>query len=69
MQLSSDQLLAASKFNEVVSTLDFARNLKQQLSSLLTSTKQKKQNIDGNKPITKVDSKIKEVLIFQVSYL
>jgi len=64
-QLSDDQLLAASKFNEVVSTLDFARNLKNQLSSLLITNKQKKHNTDVEKLPIKVDSKIKEVLIFQ----
>lgn len=69
IQLSDDQLIAASKFNEVLSTLEFARNLKKQLSSLLTSTKQKKHNIEVEKLPTKVDSKIKEVLIFQVNYL
>lgn len=68
-QLSEDQLIAASKFNEVASTLDFARNLKKQLSSLLASTKQKKTNTDKEKLPTKVDAKIKEVLIFQVSWL
>jgi len=66
--LSDDQLLAASKFNEVVSTLDFARNLKNQLSSLLITNKQKKHNTDVEKLPIKVDSKIKEVLIFQVNY-
>lgn len=66
-QLSEDQLLAASKFNEVASTLDFARNLKKQLISLLASTKQKKTNTDKEKLPTKVDAKIKEVLIFQVN--
>lgn len=62
--MSDDQLTAASKFNEVVSTLDFARNLKKQLSSLLTT---KKHNVDGEQLPTKIDSKIKEVLIFQVN--
>lgn len=68
-QLSDDQLFAASKFNEVLSTLDFARNLKKQLSSLLTMTKQKKTNTEGEKLPVKVDGKIKEVLIFQVNLL
>lgn len=66
--MSDDQLTAASKFNEVLSTLDFARNLKKQLSSLLTTKKQKKHNVDGEKLPTKIDSKIKEVLIFQVNW-
>lgn len=68
-QLSDDQLFAASKFNEVLCTLDFARNLKKQLSSLLTMTKQKKTNTEGEKLPVKVDGKIKEVLIFQVNLL
>lgn len=62
-------MIAASKFNEVLSTLDFARNLKKQLSSLLTTTKQKKHNTDVEKLPPKVDGKIKEVLIFQVNNL
>lgn len=53
----------------MVSTLEFARNLKKQLSSLLTTTKQKKHNTDVEKLPTRVDGKIKEVLIFQVNYL
>lgn len=67
--MSDDQLIAASKFNEVVSTLEFARNLRKQLSSLLTTTKQKKHITDGEKLTPKIDSKIKEVLIFQVNDL
>lgn len=53
----------------MLSTLDFARNLKKQLSSLLTTSKQKKHNTDGEKLPNKIDSKIKEVLIFQVNNL
>lgn len=68
-QLSDDQLFAASKFNEVLCTLDFARNLKKQLTSLLTMTKQKKTNTEREKLPAKVDGKIKEVLIFQVNLL
>ncbi|KAL4134874.1 hypothetical protein QTP88_006570 [Uroleucon formosanum] len=65
VQLSDDQLLAASKFNEVVSTLDFARNLKDQLNTLLTTAKQIKNSTNGDKLPTNVDSKIKQVLNFQ----
>lgn len=64
--LSDDQLLAASKFNEVITTLNFARNFKNQLSNLLSTTKTKKHNTDAEKLI-KIDDKIKEVLIFQVN--
>ncbi|XP_050439093.1 caprin-2-like [Adelges cooleyi] len=68
IQLSDDQLVAASKFNEVLSTLEFARNLKKQLNSIYTSSKQKKINVVEEKseqrPI-KFDNIIKEVLIFQ----
>lgn len=64
--MSDDQLLAASKFNEVVSTLDFARNLKDQLNTLLTTAKQIKNSTNGDKLPTNVDSKIKQVLNFQV---
>jgi len=66
VQLSDDQLLAASKFNEVVSTLDFARNLKDQLNTLLITAKQIKNSTNGEKLPTKVDNKIKQVLNFQV---
>lgn len=64
--MSDDQLLAASKFSEVVSTLDFARNLKDQLNTLLITAKQIKNSTNGEKLPTKVDSKIKQVLNFQV---
>jgi len=64
--LSDDQLLAASKFSEVVSTLNFARNLKDQLNTLLTTAKQIRNSTNGEKIPTKVDSKIKQVLNFQV---
>jgi len=64
--LSDDQLLAASKFNEVVSTLDFARNLKNQLNALLITAKQNRNSTNGDKLPTNVDSKIKQVLNFQV---
>lgn len=65
VQLSDDQLLAASKFSEVVSTLDFARNLKDQLNTLLITAKQIRNSTNGEKLPTKVDSKIKQVLNFQ----
>uniref|UniRef100_A0A2S2NV12 Caprin-2 n=1 Tax=Schizaphis graminum TaxID=13262 RepID=A0A2S2NV12_SCHGA len=65
VQLSDDQLLAASKFSEVVSTLDFARNLKNQLNTLLITAKQIRNSTNGEKLPTKVDSKIKQVLNFQ----
>ncbi|CAI6352730.1 unnamed protein product [Macrosiphum euphorbiae] len=65
VQLSDDQLLAASKFNEVVSTLDFARNLKDQLNTLLITAKQNRNATNGDKLPTNVDSKIKQVLNFQ----
>lgn len=64
--MSDDQLLAASKFSEVVSTLDFARNLKDQLNTLLITAKQIRNSTNGEKIPTKVDSKIKQVLNFQV---
>lgn len=64
--MSDDQLLAASKFNEVVSTLDFARNLKDQLNTLLITAKQIKKKTNDEKLPTKVDNKIKQVLNFQV---
>lgn len=64
--MSDDQLLAASKFNEVVSTLDFARNLKDQLNTLLITAKQNRNATNGDKLPTNVDSKIKQVLNFQV---
>jgi len=61
-------LSAASKYNEVISNLEFAKNLKNQLNSLVV-TKLKKKHVDDKEkvpvPVT-VDSKIKEVLIFQV---
>jgi len=65
--LTGEQLSAASKYNEVTSNLDFAKNLKKQLSSLVATTKQKKKHIvdDEEKLPVKVDSKIKEVLIFE----
>jgi len=66
VQLSDDQLLAASKFNEVVSTLDFARNLKDQLNTLLITAKQIRNGTNGEKLPIKVDNKIKQVLNFQV---
>lgn len=64
--LTGEQLSAASKYNEVISNLDFAKNLKKQLTSLVTTTRQKKKHLDDkeNLPIN-VYSKIKEVLIFQ----
>lgn len=65
VQLSDDQLLAASKFSEVVSTLDFARNLKDQLNTLLITAKQIRNSTNSEKLPTKVDSKIKQVLNFQ----
>jgi len=65
VQLSDDQLLAASKFSEVVSTLDFARNLKDQLNTLLITAKQIRNSTNGDKLPTRVDSKIKQVLNFQ----
>lgn len=64
--MSDDQLLAASKFSEVVSTLDFARNLKDQLNTLLITAKQIRNSTNSEKLPTKVDSKIKQVLNFQV---
>lgn len=65
--LTGEQLSAASKYNEVVSNLDFAKNLKKQLNSLVATTKQKKNINDNEKVPIKVDSKIREVLIFQVN--
>lgn len=64
--MSDDQLLAASKFNEVVSTLDFARNLKDQLNTHLITAKQIRNSTNGEKLPTNIDSKIKQVLNFQV---
>lgn len=67
--MTGEQLSAASKYNEVISNLDFAKNLRKQLNSLVTTTRQKKKHLDDkeNVPI-KVYGKVKEVLIFQVNY-
>lgn len=65
VKLTEDQLLAVSKLSEVTGTLDFARNLKKQLGSLITTKPKKVLN-----PVVvveeKLNTKIKEVLIFQV---